>query len=208
MSEELSEFKAMEIMCAALQALEPSARNRAAQWLLGALGTPEGLSSSSASTSEHKHSNDGGISGAQVIPSAPAAPTIQNSISPPELTPKEFISQKNPQSVVERISCLAFYLTHHRGTPVFGGQEIEALNTEAACTTINRARDLDNASRAGYLVPAGNGKKQISSRGEEIVKALPNREAVKSAQAKYPAQRKRRASSGTKKRGTANGDTE
>lgn len=133
-------------------------------------------------------------------------PTAKDTTPARDLSAKAFISQKQPQSVVERITCLAFYLTHYRQTPHFSGIDIEKLNTEAAGRTINPTRDPDNASKAGYLVPADNRKRQISAKGEDLVNALPDREAAKAVMAKYGPQRRRRGA-GTKKR-EANGDSE
>src|ERR1035441_10104364 len=216
MSEVLSELKAMESICAALQSLEPAARNRAVWWLLGALRTSDGQIPTSALISESQNLTDGSSQNTYDSPAIRSAPAIPPAIPPAiqgvdsalERTPKEFISHKNPQSVVERIVCLAFYLTHHRETSMFGSREIEALNTDAACSSINRTRDLDNASRSGYLVPAPDRKKQISAKGEDLVKALPDREAVKVALSKYSSQKRRKPSSSTKKRETSNGDAE
>ena len=218
MSEELAQLEAMEIICAALrslESLEPSARDLTVQWLLGALSTSDSVATGSTITPEHQHSVDGSSKGPQSVHRIQNSDGVQttprdtrNDIIITESTPKEFIRQKQPQSVVERITCLAFYLTHHRGMPTYGGAEIDALNTQAAAASINRTRDLDNARRAGYLVSAGDGKKQITTKGEDLVQALPDREAVKAALSKYPPQRKRKPSSSTKKRGTTNGDAE
>ena len=49
-----------------------------------------------------------------------------------ELSPKEFLFQKQPKTDVERVACLAYYLTHYRGTPHFKTVDISKLNTEAA----------------------------------------------------------------------------
>lgn len=197
MSEVLSELKAMETIYTTLQPLQPSARQRVVSWLLGVLGMADELPATSV-TPEVNLDGDGR--------SPQEAPSIQDTITDADLSPKEFISQKHPQSTVERITCLAFYLTHYRATASFDGGQIEKLNTEAACPTINRSRDMDNASKAGYLVPAENRKRQISARGEGLVKALPDREAVKALQAKYGPQRRRKTAS-VKKR-EANGDAE
>ncbi len=197
MSEILSEVRAMETVWTALEPLDPSARTRVVTWLLGVLGMPDEL----AGTSEEApaQSLNGDESSSHVTP------PVQSSVIPTDLSPKAFISQKNPQSTVERITCLAFYLTHFRGTPFFNGVEIEKLNREAAGPTINPSRDPDNASKAGYLATAEHRKRQITAKGEELVNTLPNREAIKAMQSKYPPQRKRRA---TTKRREANGDTE
>jgi hypothetical protein len=99
-----------------------------------------------------------------------------------EMSPKEFLFQKQPRKDVERVACLAFYLTHYRNTPHFKTIDISKLNTEAAQTKMsNAAAAVDNATRTGYLVPAAKGAKQISAAGEVFVQALPDREAARSA---------------------------
>jgi hypothetical protein len=201
MSEGQSELKTMEIICNAFESLGPSARQRAVQWLLGALGAQDDLPITSAMLPEQQNLNgDGQQEVRETVGN-------QTTIIATDLSPKEFMSQKHPQSTVERISCLAFYLTHYRAKPMFTGAEIEALNREAAGPTINRYRDMDGARRAGYLAAAENRTTQITTKGEELVNALPNREAAKAVLARYPGQRKRRSANGSKKRG-ADGDTE
>ena len=44
-------------------------------------------------------------------------------------SPKEFLRDKKPASDVERVACLAYYLTHHRDIPHFKTVDISALNT-------------------------------------------------------------------------------
>ena len=190
----------METICNTLQSLEPNARQRAVQWLLGALGMPDGLPVPSTVIPEQHNLNGDGLRDGQGTPGA------QHTVTTTDLSPKEFMSQKHPQSTVERMTCLAFYLTHYRQTPMFSAAEIDALNREAAGPVINRHRDMENARRAGYLAAADNRTTQISAKGEEIVNALPDRDAVKAVQSKYPPQRKRRSSNGSKKRGTSDAE--
>ena len=47
-------------------------------------------------------------------------------------TPKEFLRTKKPASELQRMICLAFYLTHAQNKPHFKTQDLTALNTEAA----------------------------------------------------------------------------
>jgi hypothetical protein len=47
-------------------------------------------------------------------------------------TPKQFLLEKAPQTDVERIACLAYYLTNYRETPHFTTLDLAKLNTEAA----------------------------------------------------------------------------
>jgi hypothetical protein len=104
-------------------------------------------------------------------------PNFSNRSAP---SPKDFLLQKEPKTEVERVTCLAYYLTYYRDTPHFKTIDISKLNTEAAQLKFsNAAYTVSNAVRAGLLAPAEKGNKQISAQGERLVDALPNREAVK-----------------------------
>lgn len=108
---------------------------------------------------------------------------------------KEFLFEKRPQSDVERITCLAYYLTHYRGTPHFKTVDLSKLNTEAAQPKMsNAAQAVDNASKAGLLVHAVKGSKQLSAAGELYVQALPDRSAAKKAAAEVRPKKKVRRS--------------
>ena len=79
-----------------------------------------------------------------------------------ELSPKEFLLQKQPSTDVERVACLAYYLTTYRSMPHFRTVDISKLNTEAAQIKFaNAAYTVTNATNAGFLVPAGKGNKQL-----------------------------------------------
>ena len=96
------------------------------------------------------------------------------------ISPKQFLLDKNPRTDVERVACLAFYLTHYRNTQYFKTLDISKLNTEAAQPKFsNPAQAVDNATKCGYLVPGTKGNKQISAIGERFVQALPNRDAAR-----------------------------
>ena len=98
------------------------------------------------------------------------------------LSPKDLLRQKQPATDVERIACLAYYLTHYRETPHFTTLEISALNTEAALPKFSNASfSVNNATNMGYLVAAAKGTKQLSSGGERFVELLPDREAARAA---------------------------
>lgn len=99
-----------------------------------------------------------------------------------EISPKEFLRDKSPKTDIERIACLAYYLTHYRDTNHFKTVDLSTLNTEAAQPKLsNPAVAVDNATRNGYLVQAVRGSKQISAMGEIFVQALPDREAAKAS---------------------------
>jgi hypothetical protein len=98
------------------------------------------------------------------------------------MSPKAFLLEKRPQSDIERIACLAYYLTHYREQATFKTLELSKLNTEAAQIKLsNPTRAVDNAASAHFLLPAGQGKKQLSAIGELYVQALPDRMAAREA---------------------------
>lgn len=110
----------------------------------------------------------------------------------PGLTPKQFVAQKKPKTDAERITCLAYFMTHHRGTPQFKTKDLTELNKEAAGSPFsNAAVAVSNATRDHYMAPAGGGAKQITVRGEEVVAALPDRERVQAALEANPARRRK-----------------
>jgi len=118
-------------------------------------------------------------------------------------TPKEFMRVRDPKSDVQRVACLAFYLTNYRETPEFKSTDLTALNTEAAGPRINTSRAVNNATNQNqYLAAAGRGRKQITALGEDVVNALPDQEAVKAAEAKgaKPKRRKRKGAGNAAKK--------
>jgi hypothetical protein len=119
------------------------------------------------------------------------------------VTPKAFMSSKRPITDVQRMACLAYYLTRARETTQFKTNELTKLNTDAAGDRFsNPAVAVMNAtSGSGFLAPAGGGKKQITSLGEEVVDALPDQERVKAviAEAKNSRRRKRTTKKKNKK---------
>lgn len=96
------------------------------------------------------------------------------------ITPKQFMFQKQPRTDVEKVACLAYYLTHYRDTPHFKTLDLSKLNTEAAQAKFsNPAVAVDNATKQAYLVPATKGNKQLSAVGEQFVLALPDRDRAR-----------------------------
>jgi len=99
-------------------------------------------------------------------------------------SPKDFLREKHPASDVQRVACLAYYLTHMRDQAHFKSRDLVELNREAALPPINMSRAVANATaQNGYLVVAGQGNKQISALGEDVVKALPDRDAAREVEA-------------------------
>lgn len=120
---------------------------------------------------------------------APTAFSSDRSISP-----KDFLKEKQPKTDVERVACLAYYLTHYRETPFFKTIDISKLNTEAAQPKLsNAAMAVDNATKTHYLVPAAKGNKQISASGETFVQLMPNREMARNEMQKFRPRKKRKS---------------
>jgi hypothetical protein len=88
--------------------------------------------------------------------------------------------EKQPRTDVDKVACLAYYLSHYRDTPHFRTLDISKLNTEAAQVKFsNPAVAVDNAVKRNFLVPAPKGNKQLSTLGEQFVQALPDRDKAK-----------------------------
>jgi hypothetical protein len=121
-----------------------------------------------------------------------AAPLFSDDRTP---SPKEFLLAKKPRTDQEKIACLAYYLTHYRELPHFKTLDLSKLNTEAAQLKFsNAAYAAENATRAGLLVPASKGAKQISAVGELYVQALPDRVAAKAVMTDARPRKKKRSS--------------
>lgn len=95
-----------------------------------------------------------------------------------ELSAKDFLNEKLPTTDVERIACLAYYLTHYQGTSSFKTSDLTRLNTEAAQRKFaNASETAKNALKGNYLAASSKkGFRQLSAMGEQYVNALPNRE--------------------------------
>ncbi len=77
------------------------------------------------SSKEHQHKS----------PSTEVKSEINSGVSFTEnrdISAKEFMREKSPKTDIERITCLAYYLTHYRDTPHFKTLDLSTLNTEAA----------------------------------------------------------------------------
>lgn len=99
-----------------------------------------------------------------------------------EMSPKEFLNEKMPTTDVERIACLAYYLTHYRETPDFKTADMTKLNTEAAQRKLsNPTVAAKNAIQGNYLIVSSKkGHRQLSAMGEQYVNALPDRDDANS----------------------------
>jgi hypothetical protein len=139
--------------------------------------------------------SDRGGAGAVVNPGAGQKPDTS--------TPKAFMAAKQPKTDMERVTCLAYYLTHTRATPKFKTKALTDLNLEAAAGKISNisatARNAATPSN-NFLSGAGGGNKQITVRGEALVEALPDREMVQVALDARPARKPRKKHKGRKKK--------
>jgi len=109
--------------------------------------------------------------------------------------PKEFLHGKQPVTDIERVACLAYYLTHFRSMRHFKTKDISELNREAAQRPFsNAAFAVVNATNGGMLVPSIKGAKQLSASGEQFVQALPDRQAAREALDRVKWRRTRRRS--------------
>jgi hypothetical protein len=189
------ELKAMEAALKALEPLDSEQRIRAVTWLQQALGV-NGVAPSAQV----------GSATPSAAP-APPAPNASQTAGPAEtqLTPKEFLALKNPQTDVERLTVLAYYLSKNRDMASFKTAELEDLNKEAAGRRFSNAPNTaKNAVKKNYLTAAGGRERQITHLGEKVVEAMPDRDAVEAALDAVPKPRKRsvkRKKEKTKKEG-------
>lgn len=163
------EFEALQHVIAALNPLDDEARRRILQ------SAATFLRIEHPRVSEHRATSS--ATGGRAIGQPPALYSEEMSMSP-----KDFLLEKQPRSDVERIACLAYYLTHYRATPHFKTLDLSLLNTEAAQPKFsNAAYAANNAVKLGYIVPSAKGQRQLSAIGERFIRALPDREAAKLA---------------------------
>jgi hypothetical protein len=174
-----NEVEQLQTLIGTLSPLDPEARLRLLQTVITFLNI-DGVYVGSGSARQGSS------------PSAPSLPTQNPQTTPgggfsnrPNISVKEFLLDKEPQTDVERAACLGYYLTHYRNTPEFKTLDISKLNTEAAQVKFsNPAFAVDNATKLGFLVPASRGMKQLGALGERYVRALPDRDAAKEIRSK------------------------
>jgi hypothetical protein len=168
-------FKAIQTALEAVESLNTTQREFALAMIVKGLGISGSTSIEAGNGSAHTHTK-----------------TAQTDLT--SVSPKDFLRDKKPQTDLERLTCLAYYLTHARGTAHFKTEDITALNTEAAGPRFaNASATARNAvSQSRFLSHAGTGKKQLTALGEDVVTALPNRDAVAQVVAEAPKRSKRR----------------
>jgi hypothetical protein len=180
----------MEAAVKALEPLDLEQRIRAVTWLQQALGVEEFRSSEKRAPADQPDM--------QVAPSTAKVQLASSESS--ELNPKEFLAQKNPQTDVERLTVLAYYLSKNRDSTSFRTADLEELNKEAAGRRFSNAPNTaKNAVKKNYLTGAGGRERQITHLGEQVVEAMPNRDAVQAVLDAVPKPRKRPATRKTRK---------
>jgi hypothetical protein len=123
------------------------------------------------SSSGHPHRNSAIHSPVENVHAASGSFSVDRSPSA-----KAFLNEKQPRTDVERIACLAYYLTHYRDLPQFKTVDLTKLNTEAAQPKFSNASFASgNAVKTGYLAPGDKGRRQLSAAAEKFVEALPDR---------------------------------
>lgn len=163
------QVKALGIVLKALADLDSDGQ----QFVVQTAATRLGLDPVAAG--RQQASGGGGLGGTTSVVGGSQTPVDTNT------SPKQFLDIKRPTTDVERVTCLGFYLAHFRATPHFKTADITALNTEAAQKPLsNTSVAVGNAQTTNYLTKAGKrGEKQVTSFGEKVVNALPDREALK-----------------------------
>jgi hypothetical protein len=183
--------KEMQAITTALEALEPLDEKQR-QFAVNMIATRLNVAVASAPGS-------GGPVPARLPGGAPAgtpAPAPQIPATPgtrDNMAAKKFLAAKNPESDIQRVSCLAYYLAKYEGTHAFKTPDLDALNKAAAGGVFpNIKKASDNAIAAGFLAPAGEGRRQLAQKGEAVVDALPDQAAARTAaKAQKVRQRKR-----------------
>lgn len=176
------EFKAIQTALEVLEPLDETQRKFALSMILARLGLSSGTLQQSV----------GGGGGGNSGGAAGGAGSGQLDLS--NMTAKQFLAAKKPTTDAERFVCLAYYLTHARNLTQFKTKDITDLNGEAFGGRFsNPAMTANNAvNQSRLLAPAGSGKRRITLLGEQLVEALPDREAVEQVRsdARQPAKKK------------------
>src|ERR1044072_48666 len=172
MTEPAKILEAMQTAVTALEPLEPAERADALAWIAKTQGAGPALGAATGAGAGGTDPQGGGGD---------------------DLTPKQFVAAKRPDSELERYLCLAYYLTHHRAEPAFKTDDISRLAVEAAQPKFTNASQRGkDAVKDQLLAAAGAGKRQLTDLGERVVEALPDRQTVKEIRAEARKPRRRR----------------
>ena len=174
------ELRAFSVIAEVLQALDPDAQRRVLTTVLTFFDLAPTRSLPGPSPVTHPTT------------SREREPQFSADRSP---SPKQFILEKRPMTEVDRIVCLAYYLTHYREQQFFRTLDLSTLNTEAAQVKFaNATKAVENATTSGFLIPGNKGFRQLSAVGEIYVQHLPDKERARAevAQQRPRAKAKRR----------------
>jgi len=176
MATKISEFDALKGIDKFLEQLSEKERQRVFNFVTSKYGFTASLNET-GQTSGKRAGNQTG-NGDQALPA--------------DLSVKQFIALKKPVGFYEQIACLAFYLEKHHGLPSYKTIEITKANVDARANKIpNPSLYVANTKQKyGFLSPVGGAKVALSARGEALVAALPDREAVKAALEAHPIKKK------------------
>jgi hypothetical protein len=183
-----AELSALQSVIAALQSLDPDARQR----ILDTAATFLEIRPSAGNATRRN------VASAEPAQMAPAYPSFSADTTP---SPKDFMFEKEPRTDIERMAALAYYLTHYREMPQFKTLDLTKLNTEAAQPKFsNSTYAANNAAKRGFLIPTTRGQRQLSAVGERFVAALPDRDAAHAVMsAAAPRRKQRKANTLTKR---------
>ena len=161
------ELKAMDSVFKSLSELsDDQARNRVLDWVFARLGMK-----SAAKTSPGLPKGGDTAEGNGTSTEIPGV----------GISPKAFMESKKALNDVERVTCLGYYMTHYQNVERFRASDLEKLNTDAKQSRIsNVSMALNNAcNNSKYFAQTGKGQKHLTTRGEQLVNALPDRDKVR-----------------------------
>ncbi|MEZ6132150.1 MAG: hypothetical protein R3C59_26110 [Planctomycetaceae bacterium] len=184
------EIEALGVVLGALADLEGQGQ----QFVLQTVANRLGLGAPQVQTAAVGHPDEGADTPA--LQTTLTSHTVISGSADPEPDPKHFVDEKRPTTDVERVICLAFFLSHHRGQRHFKTADVSKLNTDAAQPDLsNTSQSMKQATDKGLLANAKKkGEKQLSTFGEKYVNALPDRAAVKEVEDSESKRRRRKSS--------------
>jgi hypothetical protein len=179
------------VIAGALDPLEPADRTRVLR-AVGAL-----LNEGDGGVGDEFGGGVGAGAGVGTSGAAAAAATPGQSLG----TIRQFLAVKRPESAIEQLACLGYFKEKAGGVAQYKTKDLTALNHDAGGGRIgNPAQAMDNAKKAGILVAVPGGNAKLSILGEQLVEALPDRDAVKAVRSNVRAPRRgRKRTAGAKK---------
>jgi hypothetical protein len=187
-SKSIDPAEALKSVIAAIRDLEPTMRN----WVLQSAANMWQITVNPAMGAT-------GATGNPVINSIAGNPSPDVATALAAKDVRAFIRLKKPDTDIERVACLGYFIVKTTGAAGFSAKEVKQAHVDSGGSAMNFPRALDNATRRSkYLSNRGPREKQLTTLGEDVVEALPNREAV--ANLKHKPARKRKAAKRTAKK--------